>query len=191
MSETFFGASVLRKEDAALLRGKGKFVDDVKLPGMLHAAFVRSSVAHAKIRGFDKQAALALPGVHAVITHDDLPEPMRSRQLPLYVPNPHMKQVFMPSVLAGEETVFVGEALAIVVAESRYIAEDAAALVVVDYEDLPAVVDPRAAIVENSPLAQAGAVNNIVAQVPIRFGDTDSAFAKAPHIFSEKFFIYI
>ena len=190
MSETFFGASVLRKEDAALLRGKGKFVDDVKLPGMLHAAFVRSSVAHAKIRGFDKQAALALPGVHAVITHDDLPEPMRSRQLPLYVPNPYMKQVFMPSVLAGEETVFVGEALAIVVAESRYIAEDAAALVVVDYEDLPAVVDPRAAIVENSPLAQAGAVNNIVAQVPIRFGDTDSAFAKAPHIFSEKFFMH-
>jgi len=190
MSETFFGASVLRKEDAALLRGKGKFVDDVKLPGMLHAAFVRSSVANAKIRGFDKQAALALPGVHAVITHDDLPEPMRSRQLPLYVPNPHMKQVFMPSVLAGEETVFVGEALAIVVAESRYIAEDAAALVVVDYEDLPAVVDPRAAIVENSPLAQAGAVNNIVAQVPIRFGDTDSAFAKAPHIFSEKFFMH-
>ena len=78
MSVTYFGASVLRKEDAALLRGKGKYVDDVKLPGMLHAAFVRSSVAHARICGFDKQAALALPGVHAVITHDDLPEPMRS-----------------------------------------------------------------------------------------------------------------
>ena len=83
MSEKFFGASVLRMEDAALLRGKGRFVDDVKLPGMLHAAFVRSQMAHARIKGIDTSAALALPGVHAVLTHDDLPEPMRSRRLPL------------------------------------------------------------------------------------------------------------
>ena len=190
MSEKFFGASVLRMEDAALLRGKGRFVDDVKLPGMLHAAFVRSQMAHARIKGIDTSAALALPGVHAVLTHDDLPEPMRSRRLPLYVPNPHMKQVFMPSVLAGDETVFVGEALAIVVADNRYIAEDAAALVIVDYEDLPVVVDPIDAIAEGAPLAQAKAVSNIVAQVPIRFGDTDAAFAKAAHVFGESFFMH-
>ncbi len=190
MSEKYFGASVKRKEDAALLRGKGKFVDDVKLPGMLHACFVRSSSAHAMIRGIDKSAALALPGVIAIITHDDLPEPMRSRRLPLYVPNPNMKQVFMPCVLADGETVFVGEALAIVVAESRYIAEDAAALVIVDYEDLPAIVDPRDAIADDAPLAQAGAKNNIVCNVPVRFGDTDAAFAKAKHVFRESFFMH-
>jgi carbon-monoxide dehydrogenase large subunit len=190
VSEKFFGASVRRKEDAALLRGKGKFVDDVKLPGMLHAAFVRSQIAHARIRGVDTSAALALPGVHAVLTHEDLPEPMRSRRLPLYVPNPHMKQVFMPAVLARDETVFVGEPIAIVIANNRYIAEDAAALVQVDYDELPAVVDPRDAIVEGSPLAQANAANNIVAQVPIRFGDTDAAFAKAAHVFGERFFMH-
>jgi carbon-monoxide dehydrogenase large subunit len=190
MSEKYFGASVKRKEDAALLRGKGKFVDDVKLPGMLHACFVRSSSAHAMIRGIDKSAALALPGVVAIITHDDLPEPMRSRRLPLYVPNPNMKQVFMPCVLADGETVFVGEALAIVVAESRYIAEDAAALVIVDYDDLPAIVDPRDAIADDAPLAQAGAKNNIVCNVPVRFGDTDAAFAKAKHVLRESFFMH-
>jgi carbon-monoxide dehydrogenase large subunit len=190
MSEKYFGASVKRKEDAALLRGKGKFVDDVKLPGMLHACFVRSSSAHAMIRGIDTSAALALPGVIAIIKHDDLPEPMRSRRLPLYVPNPNMKQVFMPCVLADGETVFVGEALAIVVAKSRYIAEDAAALVIVDYEDLPAIVDPRDAIAEDAPLAQAGAKNNIVCNVPVRFGDTDAAFAKAKHVFRESFFMH-
>lgn len=187
---TYFGASVARKEDPALLRGQGRFVDDVKLPGMLHAAFVRSPHAHALIRGVDKSAALALPGVVAVYAHDDLPEPMRSRRLPLYVPNPHMKQIFMPEVLARDETVFAGEALAIVVAESRYIAEDAAALVVFDFEELPPVVDALSAIADDAPRAQHKAVDNIVTQTPVKFGDADQAFAKAAHVYSERFFLH-
>jgi carbon-monoxide dehydrogenase large subunit len=190
MNEPFFGRSVLRKEDLPLLKGEGKFVDDVKLSGMLHAAFVRSQHAHALIKGIDKSAAEALPGVIAIITHQDLPEPMRSRRLPLYVPNPNMKQVFMPCVLADDETVFVGEAIAIVVAESRYIAEDAASLVVIDYDVLPASVDALSAIAEGAPKAQAKAANNIVTQVPVKFGDTDEAFAKAKHVFAEKFFMH-
>ena len=157
MGMRFFGASVLRKEDPALLTGKGRYVDDVKLPGMLHAAFVRSTYAHALIKGVDKSAALALPGVVAVLTHADLPEPMRSRRLPLYVPHPAIKQTFMPWPLAKDEACFAGEAIAIVVAESRYIAEDAAALVEVDYEVLPASIDPREAILAGAPLAQHGA----------------------------------
>ncbi len=190
MGMKFFGASVLRKEDPALLTGKGRYVDDVKLPGMLHAAFVRSPYAHALIKGIDKAAALALPGVIAILTHDDLPEPMRSRRLPLYVPHPAIKQTFMPWVLAKDEVCFAGEAIAIVVAESRYIAEDAAAIVEVDYDVLEASIDPREAILEGAPLAQKDATSNIVTQVPIKIGDTDKAFANAPHVFREKFFLH-
>ena len=190
MGMRFFGASVLRKEDPALLTGKGRYVDDVKLPGMLHAAFVRSTYAHALIKSIDKSAALALPGVVAVLTHADLPEPMRSRRLPLYVPHPAIKQTFMPWALAKDETCFAGEAIAIVVAESRYIAEDAAALVEVDYEVLPASIDPREAILAGSPLAQHGATSNIVTQAPVKIGDTDQAFANAPHIYREQFALH-
>ncbi|MDB5648658.1 MAG: carbon monoxide dehydrogenase large subunit [Hyphomicrobiales bacterium] len=190
MRETQFGASALRKEDAALLIGKGRFVDDVKLPGMTFAAFVRSPHAHATITRIDVSAAKALPGVVDVITHADLPEPMRSRRLPLYVPNPHMKQVFMPTVLADDEVCFVGEAIAIVIAESRYIAEDAAILVEIDYGVLPASIDPLSAIAEGAPLAQRTAKSNIVTQVPITFGDTDAAFAGAAHVFKERFFMH-
>ena len=190
MGMKFFGASVLRKEDPALLTGKGRYVDDVKLAGMLHAAFVRSPFAHAKINGIDTSAALALPGVVAVLTYNDLPEPMRSRRLPLYVPHPAIKQTFMPWVLAKDETCFAGEPIAIVVAESRYIAEDAAALVDVDYDVLPASIDPREAILDGAPLAQSGATSNIFTRVPIKIGDTDKAFANAPHVFSEKFFLH-
>ncbi|MDB5597310.1 MAG: Dehydrogenase [Hyphomicrobiales bacterium] len=190
MREKQFGASALRKEDAALLVGKGRFVDDVKLPGMTFAAFVRSPHAHATISRIDVSAAKALPGVIDVITHADLPEPMRSRRLPLYVPNPAMKQVYMPTVLVDDEVCFVGEAVAIVVAESRYIAEDAAILVEIVYDVLPASIDPLSAIAEGAPLAQRTAKSNIVTQVPITFGDTDAAFAGAAHVFQESFFMH-
>ena len=88
-----FGASVKRKEDPALLRGDGQFIDDIHLPEMLHAAFVRSPYAHAKINSIDKTAALALPGVHAVLTYADLPEAARNNTLPLLVPHPAIKLV--------------------------------------------------------------------------------------------------
>src|SRR5262245_48808763 len=130
----WFGASVNRKEDPAFLTGGGRYVDDIKLAGMLHAAVLRSPHAHATIRGIDKRAALALPGVHAVFTHADLPEAMRRQTVPLLVPSPTIKQPLMPWCLAKDEVCFVGEPVAIVVAESRYLAEDAAALVEVDYE---------------------------------------------------------
>ena len=84
----WFGRPVNRKEDPALLRGEGRYVDDIELPGMLHAAFVRSPYAHAKVGRIDKSAALDVPGVHAVLTYADLPESVRSRTLPLLVPHP-------------------------------------------------------------------------------------------------------
>src|SRR5947208_863267 len=127
MAPKWFGASVKRKEDAKLLTGSGRFVDDIRLPGMLHAAFARSAHAHAMIRAIDTAAARAVPGVHLVMTFADLPEPLRGNSLPLFVPHPAIAQLFMPYALAGAEVCYVGEPLAVVVAESRYLAEDAAA----------------------------------------------------------------
>src|SRR4051812_28346302 len=99
MGAKWFGASVKRKEDPVLLTGRGRFVDDIKLAGMLEAAVLRSPHGHAGIRGIEKAAALALPGVHAVITHSDLPEAMQSQTVPLLVPSPAIKQPLMPYCL--------------------------------------------------------------------------------------------
>src|SRR5262249_3821027 len=126
---TGFGASVKRKEDPALLRGEGRYVDDIHLPGMLHAAFVRSPHAHARVGRIDKTAALAVAGVHAVIAYADLPESVRRQTLPLLVPHPALRHPRMPHALAKDEACYAGEPVACVVADSRYIAEDAAQLV--------------------------------------------------------------
>ena len=185
---TGFGASVKRKEDPALLRGAGQFIDDIHLPDMLHAAFVRSPYAHARIGKIDKTAALALPGVHAVLTHADLPQAARDNTLPLLVPHPAIKLVKLPYALAKDETCYAGEPVACVVADSRYIAEDAAQLVEVDYEPLPAVNDCRAALNEGAPLAHSGAESNIAARFPLKVGDADKAFLGAAHVFREKIY---
>ena len=186
MGAKWFGASVVRKEDPALLTGKGRFVDDIALPGMLHAAFARSPHAHARIRAVDTAAAKAMPGVHLVLTFADLPEPLRKNALPLFVPHPAITALFMPYALAPGEACYAGEPVAVVVAESRYLAEDAAAALKIDYEPLPAVSDCVAAIEPGSPLAHAGARSNVAARVPIAHGDSDAAFAAPAHVFRER-----
>ena len=129
MGAKWFGAAVKRKEDPALLAGKGRFIDDVRLPGTLHAAFVRSAYPHAKIRGVRTEAARSLAGVHLVLAFADLPEPLRRNALPLFVPSPAITELFLPYALASSEAVYAGEPIAVVVADSRYMAEDAAAQV--------------------------------------------------------------
>src|SRR5262245_443517 len=184
----WFGASVKRKEDPAFLTGGGRYVDDIKLAGMLHAAVLRSPHAHAAIHGIDKRAALALPGVQAVFTHSDLPDAMRRQTVPLLVPSPTIKQPFMPYCLAKDEVCFVGEPIAIVVAENRYIAEDAAGLVAVDFEPLPAVSDCAKGLAAGAAPAHRGSPNNLAAFIPINVGNTDAAFGQAAHIFRERIF---
>ncbi len=184
----WFGSSVKRKEDPILLTGRGRYVDDIALPGLLHAAVLRSPHAHARIRGIDKRAALALAGVRAVVTFADLPSSMQRQTVPLLVPSPAIKQASMPYCLAKDEACFVGEPIAIVVAESRYLAEDAAALVDVDYEPLPAVSDCVAALASGATPAHLGAPSNLAAFIPINVGNTDAAFAQATHVFREKLF---
>jgi len=185
---TGFGASVKRKEDPAFLRGEGQFVDDIHLPEMLHAAFVRSPYAHASVGRIDKAAALALPGVHAVITFADLPEEIQRQTLPLLVPHPAIKQPRLPYALAKDETCYAGEPVACVIADNRYIAEDAAQLVEVEYESLPAVNDCRAALETGAPLAHRGTESNIAARFPVKVGDADRAFTGAAHVFREKIY---
>ena len=146
MGAKWFGAAVKRKEDPALLAGRGRFVDDVRLPGTLHAAFVRSPHPHAKIRAVRTSAARALPRVHLVLAFADLPEPLRRNALPLFVPSPAITELYMPYALASTETVYAGEPVAVVVADTRYLAEDGAALVEVDFEPLPGA--PFRALVE-------------------------------------------
>src|SRR5580658_4577675 len=170
MGAKWFGATVKRKEDPALLAGKGRFIDDVRLPGTLHAAFVRSAHPHARILRIDAAAARRAEGVHLVLTFADLPEPMRKNALPLFVPSPAITELHMPYALADRETVYAGEPVAVVVAENRYLAEDAAALVEVDYEPLAGVSDAVAAIAPGSPLAHVDGKSNVAARVPITVG---------------------
>ena len=134
----YAGRRVARVEDSRLLTGRGTFVDDVIRPGMLHACFVRSPFAHARIDGIDATAALALPGVHAVFTAADLNPDVRESWHA--VVGKDMPDTPRPPLAEGE-VKFVGDPVALVVAESRYVAEDAVELVDVDYHPLPAIAD--------------------------------------------------
>jgi aerobic carbon-monoxide dehydrogenase large subunit len=185
---TGFGAAAARKEDPELLRGEGQFVDDIHLPGMLHAAFVRSPHAHARIGSIDTTAARAMPGVHAVLAFDDLPESVRRQTLPLLVPHPSLVQPRMPYALAKDEVCYAGEPVACVIADDRYIAEDAADRVEVDYQPLPAVSDCRAALHSGAAPAHARADSNVAARFPVQVGDADRAFAAAAHVFRERIY---
>ncbi|HYY60608.1 MAG TPA: hypothetical protein VE756_04375, partial [Burkholderiales bacterium] len=155
------GRSVPRLEDEPLLMGEGRFIDDIGLPGMLHAAFVRSPHAHAAIRRIDKAPALALPGVHALFTRADLLPHLATEFMVVGLPSASYKQDFNRPALAGDEVVHVGQAVAIVVAEDCYIAEDAAALVEIDYEALPAVSDCRAALAAGAPKVHRDSPHNL------------------------------
>src|SRR5262245_50407896 len=136
----------LRIEDATLLRGRGRFVDDIALPDLLHACFVRSPVAHARLNRIDASPARAVPGVRAVLPSRYPRSVIGFDRIPLALPVAAIRHHVDPSWLAEKEMCFVGEPVAVVVAESRAIAEDAANLVVLDYEELPAVTDPVAAL---------------------------------------------
>ncbi len=179
------GRRVERLEDPALLRGQGRFVDDIVLPGMLHAAFVRSPHAHAAIRGIDKAAALALSGVRTVLARGDLLPHLRSERLVVGLPSSSYKQDLNRPVLAIDEVVHVGEPVAIVVADDRYLAEDGAALVEVEYEALPAVADCRDALADGAPKAHRNSPHNLLAEFRMGYGDADAAFARAPLVFRE------
>jgi carbon-monoxide dehydrogenase large subunit len=182
----YIGRRVRRSEDAALLRGEGSFVDDLKLPGVLHGALVRSPHGHARVKRIDVSAARAMKGVAAVYTFADLPAPAR-RPMPILVPNPLIKQPRAQKLLAEGEVCCVGDPVVFVVAENRYLAEDACALVEVDYEPLPVVAHALEAMKPGSPVTHEGAADNMAAHVTMGFGDMGAAFADAPATVTETY----
>ena len=165
------GRAVKRLEDRPLLAGSGRFVADLNFPGMLEAAFVRSPHAHAAIRAIDTAAARQCAGVHAVLTFSDLAPLLAQERLPLQFRTTRLPSDITPLVLAKDEVAFVGEAVAVVIAQSRYIAEDAAALVAVDYAPLPAVSDCRQALAPQAPCAHLARASNLLIEFEQSYGD--------------------
>jgi carbon-monoxide dehydrogenase large subunit len=180
---SIIGSSVLRLEDEPLLRGKGRYVDDLTVPGVLQVAFVRSPHPHALILGIDKNAALALPGVHAVLTLDDIAAVMGTRRMLRKSNSGIPLDKAWPFAMADGEVAYVGEPVAMVVADNRYIAEDAVGLVGVDYDILPHVADCRDA--KKSAPIRRELTSNVVTSYEVVFGDVDLAFAKAAHVFKQ------
>ncbi len=186
MGAKHFGARVTRLEDPALLAGRGRFVDDVKMPGVLHACFVRSPHAHAKLGAIDSKVALIMPGVHAVMTAADLPETMRATPLPLLLPNPALAAARTQFVLARDEVCYVGQPVAVVIADTRYIAEDAVAALIIHYEVLPTAADCRAATEPNAPRAHSDLDTNVAGNFRLSYGDIERAFASAVNVYREQ-----
>jgi len=182
-AERYTGASIKRSEDPRILTGAGRYVDDIKLPGMLHAAFARSPMAHARVLSVDVSAARELPGVVAVLTGAELEE--------MTVPGPDALMALMGwagptpqfTLLATDKVRLVGDPVAVVIAESRYLAEDGCELVEVDYEDLPPVVNAAFALDPASPPLFENLGDNIArTHSRSEFGDVAGTFAGADRV---------
>ncbi len=183
------GASVARNEDARLLTGRARFVDDVELPGQLHVAFVRSDLAHARIARLDVDPARDHPGVAAVYTADDLGDLCRPGPV-LVNPPPIEDAVFHARTalpLARDRVRHQGEAIAVIVAGSRYTAEDAAELVAVDLEPLEPVADLETALDAGAPLVHDDLPSNLAAHVRQSKGDYEAARREAARVVSRRF----
>ena len=190
MSDTRFvnqrtvGTSVLPDEAIPLVEGEGRFLNDIRLPGMYHLAFLRSQHAHARIRSVDTSKAQELPGVVKVLTGKELlgkVEPFRS------MPNRFSGGESTQHWLAVDKVRFCGEAICAVVAEDRATAEDAAELIEVDYEPLPAVTDPRSGEKDDAPLVHDTCPNNYLIKREYERGNVDEAFRSAHLVVKRKF----
>jgi aerobic carbon-monoxide dehydrogenase large subunit len=181
------GARVLRLEDQALVTGRGRFVDDIPTAGVSVAAFARSPHPHALIRSIDLNAARAVPGIIAVLTLDDLAPVMKQRRMNRVSNSGTNLAQSWPFALADGEISFVGEPIAIVVAADRYVAEDAAALIEVDYEVLAAAIDCRA---DGAPPVRRELRSNRVISYKVGYGDVDTAFAQAAHVVREELWVH-
>ena len=180
---TLIGSPIERVEDLRFVQGRGQFVDDLNRPGQWHAAMVRSPLAHGRIRSIDTSAALALPGVRAVVTARDL-----GPQIPLIPfrrPNPTIAPYAQP-VIAADVVRYVGEPVAMVLADNAGLAEDAVQAVVLDIEPLPPVVDHRASA-KGDVLLIAGTASNCASVFTAVTGDVAQAFSNAPYTRCEQF----
>ncbi|MDB5572836.1 MAG: carbon monoxide dehydrogenase large subunit [Hyphomicrobiales bacterium] len=183
----WIGRNAARVEDDVLLRGGARFLDDIVLPDALEATFVRSPIAHGLIRSMNLDAARALPGVHAVLAFTDLRAVLTQDDIPLALPAGGLRFDVNPTCLVIHEACYVGEPVAMVIASSRRIAEDAAALVELDLEPLPAVVDPVEGLEPGAPKARLSCPDNLVAKTKVDYGDVEGAFAGAAQVVARAF----
>jgi len=186
----FVGQRVKRLEDPDLLTGKGRYLDDLRLPGMVECAFVRSPFAHARVGAIDASGARDVPGVIAVYTAADLPAAMREKRILLQVPSPAITYPVTQRPLATDEVCFVGEAVAVIVADTRHAAEDGAERVIVDWQPLEAIANCEVALKPGAPRAHLGHPDNIAARQNFAYGDIDAAFRKAVHTFRERYDVH-
>ena len=187
MSQSYIGAPIRRREDLRFITGRATFVDDIKLPHMLHAAILRSPRAHARILSIDTAPARAIPGVVWVFTLQDIgelavPVPMRMYQIP------GLERYLQP-LLARDKVRYVGEPIAVAIAESRYLAEDALDIIEVAYEDLPEVMNVRDAM-RNEILLFEASGTNLGAVHEISIGDVAKAFEQAEYRRREEFQVH-
>src|ERR1044072_1643439 len=185
MADKYVGRSVKRTEDPRLIQGLGHYVDDIKLPDTLYVAFLRSMYAHARITSLDVSEAAHAPGVVAVYTGRDVsakigPVPCASAgAIPgLKIPDYRL--------LAPDTTVFVGQPIAVVVATDAYAARDAIDLIMVDYDELPVVVDVEEAAKEGGPLAYEEYGDNVAYKLTAGEGDIDAALASSDHVITQR-----
>ena len=183
-TQPYVGQPIRRREDVRFVTGTGQYLDDIRLPGMLHAAILRSPHSHAHIRGVETSAALALEGVVAVFTHADMAELLKPIPMRVF-PLPGLDD-YLQRPLSADTVRHAGEAVAVVVAESRYIAEDAIDLIEVDYEPLPAVTTIDDAL-EDSTLVHPANGTNLAGSAEINVGDVEAAFRDAEYVRREEF----
>ncbi len=184
-SSRVFGSGIKRREDPRLLTGTARYTDDMQLPGMLHAAIVRSPHGHARIRGIDTSRAKTAPGVVAVYTSADTAGVLNAIPCCWLLPNAGLS-IGPYAALAADVVRYVGEAVAVVVAETVYQAYDAMDLVAVDYEPLPAVVDPQKAAQDGAPCLHDCAAGNVAFHWKVAGGDIDAAFKDAYVVVHER-----
>ena len=187
---TYTGQALKRFEDPRLVTGMGVFVDDVKLPGMLYASFLRSPHAHARIRAIDASEARSMPGVVAVLIGEDIAGVLTEIP-PRVLEEWEMDELQAPGLptLAQGKVFFVGQTVAVVVAETRHLARDAVDMIAVEYEPLPAVLDPLEAASEGSmPLHEEIGTNVIMRKFHDRQGSgLDDAFTQADRVIRQQY----
>src|SRR5918996_3455285 len=183
---TYSGQPIKRFEDHRLLTGQSSYVDDLKLPGMLHASVLRSPHAHAIIRSIDTAAASSLTGVVSVITAAELAGAVRNVPTRENTDADELRPPEHP-VLARDKVCYVGQPVAIIVAEDPYLAHDALELVQVDYQPLPSVNDPLAATAADAPIVHPDLGTNMALHTINSGGDLDAAFAEADHVVRQRY----
>lgn len=192
--DKYTGRSVPRKEDFRLLTGRGSYVADLRLAGMMEAAVLRSPFAHARITAMNVDPALALPGVVAAFTAEDLRGRVPPFTRTFHPTSPSIVETielemkpYEAPVLAEDKVVRVGDPIAVVIAEDRYKAEDAIEMIDIQFEPLPAVADPEKALTDSAPIIHPEFGDNVHARFLVRVGDVEGAFAAADHCFTERF----